>query len=512
MAQFSVKINEHGPRCSYTEDQPFSIPLTGRRFDQQICREGQTYVDTCTKIAQAKRYTTKTLITAADRVLRFHEEHDLTGLRIMTGRGLDYYGRVDKHDLQRLTAINGIDHTKAKVKSPPTKDVWFRKTILQKFYQITFRKTLYGSIDRLQADLDNWLHHSNQARMHQGKIWRRQNPHRNYGPRARNLAGKIRDPNLAWQRPPEKRPFVRSHLNHHSLEPLTLGLHSRLYYINVPAIFHSKPKKWPVCHINKACRAFTFDTLTCPFDIRLRNMGLQDRTRRNTALCCRFCSIEQPHRAHPSVLAQLATGKPRTIQAFDVNLIQCGLAKRQRHAGFEIQDHFQRDFYAGQHGRQIRIGVQNLFTQSRLKHHRGSPAWRGNIRVFGTAPFTIRRECQDNAAGFRSLCQGHICFQDLIGHIFQKQAKRAGILQKGGVAETAGPDQIARLQQLRFKPVHRPVDQTRDHRRIGARRFSCQRGAGTDLAHHLHFQNSGQNFRRNNHQAKPLFWAFQNDN
>ena len=80
-------------------------------------------MDTCSKIAQAKRYTTNTLITAADRLLPFHEEHDLTGQRIMTGRGPEYCWRVNKHDLQRFPAINGIDHTKAKMKSPRTKDV-----------------------------------------------------------------------------------------------------------------------------------------------------------------------------------------------------------------------------------------------------------------------------------------------------------------------------------------------------------------------------------------------------
>ena len=46
----------------------------------------------------------------------------------------------------------------------------FHKTILQEFYQITFRKTLYDSIDALQADLDEWLRHYNFERTHQGKM------------------------------------------------------------------------------------------------------------------------------------------------------------------------------------------------------------------------------------------------------------------------------------------------------------------------------------------------------
>ena len=72
----------------------------------------QTYVDTYCKVAHAKLYTTKTPITAADllndRVLPFHEEHDLPVLRILTDRGTEYCGRVDKHDYQLFLAINDI--------------------------------------------------------------------------------------------------------------------------------------------------------------------------------------------------------------------------------------------------------------------------------------------------------------------------------------------------------------------------------------------------------------------
>lgn len=136
----------------------------------------QTYVDTHCKVAHAKLYTTKTPITAADllndRVLPFHDEHDLPVLRIMTDRGTEYCGRADKHDFQLFLAINDIDHTKTKVKSPQTNGICerFHKTVLQEFYQVAFRKTLYDSIDALQADLDDWLHHYNHKRTHQGKM------------------------------------------------------------------------------------------------------------------------------------------------------------------------------------------------------------------------------------------------------------------------------------------------------------------------------------------------------
>ncbi len=136
----------------------------------------QTYIDTYCKVAHAKLYTTKTPITAADllndRVLPFYEEHDLPVLRILTDRGTEFCGRPDKHDYQLFLAINDIDHTKTKVKSPQTNGICerFHKTILQEFYQVAFRKNLYETVEQLQADLDQWLRHYNTERTHQGKM------------------------------------------------------------------------------------------------------------------------------------------------------------------------------------------------------------------------------------------------------------------------------------------------------------------------------------------------------
>jgi len=136
----------------------------------------QTYVDTYTKVAQCKLYTTKTPITAADllndRVLPFYEAHDLPVLRILTDRGTEYCGRAETHDYQLFLAINDIDHSKTKAQSPQTNGICerFHKTILQEFYQVTFRKKLYGNLEELQQDLDVWLEYYNNERTHQGKM------------------------------------------------------------------------------------------------------------------------------------------------------------------------------------------------------------------------------------------------------------------------------------------------------------------------------------------------------
>ena len=136
----------------------------------------QTFVDTYSKVAFAKLYTTKTPITSADllneRVLTFFESHQLPMLRILTDRGTEYCGKTERHDYQLDLAINDIEHTKTKVKSPQTNGICerFHKTILHEFYNVTFRKKIYQDIESLQADLDEWLKYYNNDRTHQGKM------------------------------------------------------------------------------------------------------------------------------------------------------------------------------------------------------------------------------------------------------------------------------------------------------------------------------------------------------
>jgi transposase InsO family protein len=136
----------------------------------------QTFVDTYSKVAFAKLYTTKTPITAADmlndRVLPFFEEHALPMLRILTDRGTEYCGKADRHDYQLYLALNDIEHTKTKVRLPQTNGICerFHKSILQELYQVTFRKKIYSDLVALQADLDEWLNCYNNERTHQGKM------------------------------------------------------------------------------------------------------------------------------------------------------------------------------------------------------------------------------------------------------------------------------------------------------------------------------------------------------
>ena len=136
----------------------------------------QTYVDTYSKVAAAKLYTTKTPITAADllndRVLPFMTGLGMGVIRILTDRGTEYCGKLETHDYQLYLAVNDIDHTKTKVRHPQTNGICerFHKAILDEFYRVTFRKKIYQSLQELQDDLDQWLDFYNNDRTHQGKM------------------------------------------------------------------------------------------------------------------------------------------------------------------------------------------------------------------------------------------------------------------------------------------------------------------------------------------------------
>jgi transposase InsO family protein len=135
----------------------------------------QTFVDTYSKVAFAKLYEQKTPITAADllndRVLPFFEEYDIRVIRVLTDRGTEYCGDAQKHSYELYLAIEDIDHTRTKARSPQTNGIVERlhKTMLNEFYRIAFRKKIYATIDELQADLDAWMREYNAERPHQGR-------------------------------------------------------------------------------------------------------------------------------------------------------------------------------------------------------------------------------------------------------------------------------------------------------------------------------------------------------
>ena len=113
----------------------------------------QTFIDTYAKVGFAKLYDRKTPITAADllndRVLPFYEEHGVVLQRVLTDRGTEYCGTHDRHEYELYLAVENIDHSRTKAKSPQTNGIVerFHKTMLDEFYRIAFRKKIYDNID-----------------------------------------------------------------------------------------------------------------------------------------------------------------------------------------------------------------------------------------------------------------------------------------------------------------------------------------------------------------------------
>lgn len=164
------EIETHHPGYLGAQDTYYvgTIKGVGRIYQQ-------TFIDTYTKIAHAKLYDRKNALVAADllndRVLPFYEQQDLRLLRILTDRGTEYCGAREHHEYQLYLAIEDIDHSKTKAKSPQTNGICerFHRTVQDEFYAIAFRKKIYSDIEGLQEDLDKWMDYYNNERTHSGR-------------------------------------------------------------------------------------------------------------------------------------------------------------------------------------------------------------------------------------------------------------------------------------------------------------------------------------------------------
>ena len=88
----------------------------------------QTFIDTYSRVAQAKLYTEKAAITAADmlndKVIPFFDGQGIDLLRVLTDRGTAYCGKVENHSYQLYLAMEDIDHSKTKANHPQTNGIY----------------------------------------------------------------------------------------------------------------------------------------------------------------------------------------------------------------------------------------------------------------------------------------------------------------------------------------------------------------------------------------------------
>jgi hypothetical protein len=98
------------------------------RDDQRRSRiYQQTFIDTYTRVAKVKLYDRKNALVAADMLndvaLPFYQEQDVPLLRILTDRGTEYCGNVEHHEFELYLALEEIEHTKTKARSPQTNGI-----------------------------------------------------------------------------------------------------------------------------------------------------------------------------------------------------------------------------------------------------------------------------------------------------------------------------------------------------------------------------------------------------
>jgi len=135
----------------------------------------QTVIDTYSRVAFAKLYTSKHAITSADilndKVIPFFDQHEIPILRMLTDRGTEFNGRPENHEYELYLQLENIDHSKTKVRHPQSNGICERlhRTMQDEFYAVTFRKKIYQTLESLQLDLDEWMIHYNQHRPHSGR-------------------------------------------------------------------------------------------------------------------------------------------------------------------------------------------------------------------------------------------------------------------------------------------------------------------------------------------------------
>jgi len=133
-----------------------------------------TAIDTYSSYAWAKLYTDKSAVSACDFMIHvYNTSLDIPIQSVLTDNGLEFttHHQSKNHSFERLLQELAINHRLTKVRHPWTNGACERlnRTILEEFYQVAFRKTIYHSTEHLNDDLIQFIEFYNCQRTHQGK-------------------------------------------------------------------------------------------------------------------------------------------------------------------------------------------------------------------------------------------------------------------------------------------------------------------------------------------------------
>jgi transposase InsO family protein len=131
-------------------------------------------VDTFGSYAFATLRTSKRPKTAAplllhNEVLPFYAERGIAVGAVLTDNGREFCG-TDAHPFELHLALNGIEHSRTKVRRPQTNGFVerLRRRVLEEFFRTSLREAVLGRLDELQARLDAWLVHHDRERPQHG--------------------------------------------------------------------------------------------------------------------------------------------------------------------------------------------------------------------------------------------------------------------------------------------------------------------------------------------------------
>jgi transposase InsO family protein len=130
-------------------------------------------VDTYGSYAFAALHSTKQPEASAfvlhDQVLPFYAQQQLVVDALLTDNGREFCG-TEAHPYELYLALNDIQHRRTPVRSPQTNGFVerFIRTAREEFFEVAFTRKFYESIEELQTDFEEWLHHYNHERPHLG--------------------------------------------------------------------------------------------------------------------------------------------------------------------------------------------------------------------------------------------------------------------------------------------------------------------------------------------------------
>jgi len=135
----------------------------------------QSAIDCFSRYAWGRLYNSKMPVTAVhtlnESVLPTFDEHRANIKTVLSDNGREFCGRPESHPYELFLQMEGIEHRTTRVRRPQSNGFVERlhRTLLDEHFRIMGRTKWYESIDQMQADLDQYLHHYNHERPHQGR-------------------------------------------------------------------------------------------------------------------------------------------------------------------------------------------------------------------------------------------------------------------------------------------------------------------------------------------------------